>query len=265
MSNDNNVSDYYSSDEYLDESLLINDDINYYLLNKHPPGDHPFNEHPFDEHPFDKLYLEEYDNCPVDKFEPHKHGATGGVTLTYPTGYVQYAADGLFGGVDHFTQVGLTAPVTCTATRTSIVLPASTDAASFFYAIPSGDINLDVLPPPFLDYLMEFPIVQQQFAYQNLSRCRDPSSNTNTAIGNTQVLFTPFPQLPLELCERSSSFCVLCPSFNLDASIKTNTSTGSGGATVESSELPSSSGIVCPSPYYMSHAIITAARARFNG
>ncbi|KAL2356309.1 hypothetical protein BJ546DRAFT_970595 [Cryomyces antarcticus] len=113
-----------------------------------------------------------------------------GVTLTYPTGYAQYAANGLFGGVDRFTQVDLTAPATCTATRTSIVLPASTDAASFFYAIPSGDINLEVLPPPFLDYLMEFPTVQEQFAYQNLSKCRDPDSSTNTAIGNTQVIVT---------------------------------------------------------------------------
>ncbi|TKA46337.1 hypothetical protein B0A49_13215 [Cryomyces minteri] len=80
------------SDEYLDENLLINDDINYYLLNKHPPDDHPFNEHPFDEHPFDKLYLEEYDNCPVDKFELHKHGATG-YTTNICISYVYFYKD----------------------------------------------------------------------------------------------------------------------------------------------------------------------------
>ncbi|KAK5152327.1 hypothetical protein LTR04_006448, partial [Oleoguttula sp. CCFEE 6159] len=195
---------------------------------------------------------------------------------TYPTGYAQYAANGLFGGVDRFTQVDLTAPATCTATRTSIVLPASTDAASFFYAIPSGDINLEVLPPPFLDYLMEFPTVQEQFAYQNLSRCRDPDSSTNTAIGNTQVIVTlarvsiatgaptllppPPDSIPTTTADSvrggqafdfaSNRISHFSPKFvtsspKLDTSATPNNDSGAGSATVKFCDRSSSSSVLC--------------------
>lgn len=105
-----------------------------------------------------------------------------GATLTYPTKYVQYVG---FKGAPAATEEGETCGATTEASEIS--LPATTDAASFIYALPANATAL-ALPTQLLQYLGGLEDLVEQFDGASLSGCA-PLDGAPYLGGNGSILY----------------------------------------------------------------------------
>lgn len=144
-----------------------------------------------------------------------------GATLTYPTKYVQYVG---FKGVPAATAIGEMCAEETEASEIS--LPATTDAASFIYALPANATGLP-LPNQLLQYLGGLDDLVEQFDGAPLSGCA-PLDGAHSGAGNGSL-----PHLATD----DSSLTELTRTFQLSSGYMPET----GGLTYSLSDRTSSS------------------------